>query len=296
VTAHELVSTTPAGSLYSFKNIAIDSHPVTGIKTMTADVVATGSSAEGALDLAFHGLGGATLQGFQFTGSVSAANSWTLVENTLVANNYGVSAIKVGGSVAADSVLGKITLALPTTPVGASVLSLTDATLGSQTNPDRAFSYSRIDLGNSGQLATALNDSNLAISLDRGTSDYLVAGKKPITAADALDALKLSVGLNASQGSSWKELIAADMNHDGRVTAADALEILKTSVGINTIQPAWVFVPSDASFNPNLASMNKTSVTYKDDLSLSSITGPMSASITGILVGDVNNSWIIPQI
>ena len=42
---------------------------------------------------------------------------------------------------------------------------------------------------------------------------------KPITAADALDALKLSVGLQSSQGNTWKEFIAADINRDGRVTA-----------------------------------------------------------------------------
>ena len=291
VTAYEIISTTPGGSLYGFKNIAVDTHPVTGMKTMSADVVATGSSAEGALDLTFQAHGGATLQSFQFTGSVSAANGWTLLENTQVANTYGVTAIKVDGSIAADSILGKITITLPSVATGGSILSLTDATLGSQVNLDREITYGRIDLGNSGQTSATLPDSNLAISFDRGTADYLVAGKRPITAADALDALKLSVGLNASQGNSWKELIAADMNHDGRVTAADALEILKTSVGINTIQPSWVFVPNDAS---GLASMTRTTASYKDEFNLSSITAPTSATITGILVGDVNNSWVIP--
>ena len=84
------------------------------------------------------------------------------------------------------------------------------------------------------------------------------------------------------------------MNHDGRVTAADALEILKASVGINTIQPSWVFVPQDAAINPNLAGMTRSTVSFKDDFNLSSITGATSATITGILVGDVNNSWVIP--
>ena len=119
---------------------------------------------------------------------------------------------------------------------------------------------------------------------------------KPITAADALDALKLSVGLASSKGSSWKELIAADFNHDGRVTAADALEILKVSVGISTIQPSWVFVPSSPAFNPGLAAMNRNAVVYKDELNLGSVLGEVSASFTGILVGDVNNSWVIPAV
>lgn len=85
------------------------------------------------------------------------------------------------------------------------------------------------------------------------------------------------------------------MNHDGRVTAADALEILKTSVGVNTLQPSWVFVPDDSAVNPNLASMTRNSVSYKDEFTLSSISGATTATITGILVGDVNNSWVIPN-
>ncbi|MFM9967632.1 MAG: putative Ig domain-containing protein, partial [Burkholderiales bacterium] len=132
-------------------------------------------------------------------------------------------------------------------------------------------------------------------SFSRGITDFSTgAAGKPITAADALDALKLSVGLSAFTGNGWKELIAADMTRDGRVTAADALEILKTSVGINTIQPSWVFVPTDAGVNPNLGAMQRDAVTYKNDLTLAALNGASSASITGILVGDVNNSWLIP--
>ncbi len=157
------------------------------------------------------------------------------------------------------------------------------------------MSYSRIDLGAGGSYNASLTDSNLGLSLQRGTGDYQVAGAvKPVTAADALDALKLSVGLSAAKGKTWKEFIAADINHTGTVTAADALEILKVSVGINTIQPSWVFVPTDAGVNPNLAGMTRTTVAYKDDFNLASISGPLSTSITGILVGDVNNSWVIP--
>ena len=84
------------------------------------------------------------------------------------------------------------------------------------------------------------------------------------------------------------------MNHDGRVTAADALEILKVSVGLNTIQPSWVFVPEGGGANPDLASMTRDSVNYVSPLNLSSVVSPTSVSITGILEGDVNNSWVIP--
>jgi uncharacterized delta-60 repeat protein len=131
-------------------------------------------------------------------------------------------------------------------------------------------------------------------TFSRGIADLQSGGApKPVTAADALDALKLSVGLTASKGNSWKELIAADITGNGTVTAADALEILKTSVGINTIQPSWVFVPSDPAFNPNLGTMTRTNVTYSNELNLSNASASSNA-VTGILVGDVNNSWVIP--
>jgi hypothetical protein len=296
VTVHELISTTPAGSLYSFKNFAIDTNATSGLKTLTADLVTTGNGTEQQAGFSLHGAGGATLQSVQLGSTVNVANGWSIAEST-PSNGYTLTASHGSNSIAGNTVIAKLTLALPATAAatGASILDMTAATLGSQSMPSRSMGFSHADLGSSSQESIMLPDSSLALSLSRGTSDYLVNGTtRPITAADALDALKLSVGLAASKGSSWKELISADINHDGRVTAADALEILKVSVGINTIQPGWVFVPSDASFNPTLASMNKSTVSYKDELNLSSITAPTANTFTGILVGDVNNSWLIP--
>ena len=43
-----------------------------------------------------------------------------------------------------------------------------------------------------------------------------------------------------------------------------------------------------------ISRMTRSTVSFKDDFNLSSITGATSATITGILVGDVNNSWVIP--
>ncbi|MFM9969186.1 MAG: putative Ig domain-containing protein [Burkholderiales bacterium] len=151
----------------------------------------------------------------------------------------------------------------------------------------------QLSFDTAGQLSTVVPDGNRKFSFSRGITDLTTNGK-PITAADALDALKLSVGLDASKGSSWKELISADINQSGSVTAADALEILKMSVGINTIQPAWIFVPTDAGVNPNLAAMTRSTVksSYTSELDLATGSGPFA--VTGILLGDVNNSWLIP--
>jgi len=161
--------------------------------------------------------------------------------------------------------------------------------------PNAGQEFSLINLGASGQQQATLNDSRLKLFMERGTSDYLINGTaKPVSAADALDALKLSVNISGSTGNTWKELIAADINKDGRVTAGDALEILKISVGINTLQPSWVFVPEHPAANPDLGTMTRSAVTYANDLHLTSISAPIATTFTGILVGDVNNSWMIP--
>ena len=296
VTAYELISATPTASLYSFKNMAVDTAAGTGIKTLIADFIATGSG-DGALGLGltFHAIGGAHLTSVDLNGAITVANGWLVTPDTSTADVYGLAASKAGATITADTLVGKLSVALPATANGGSILDLTNATLGDKSAPDRSMTYTQENIGANGQLPITLPDSTLALSFSRGTGDYLVnATTKPVTAADALDALKLSVGLAASRGSSWKELISADINHDHRVTAADALEILKISVGVNTVQPSWVFVPNDIATNPNLASMTKSTVNFKDEFNLATMTAPAAATITGILVGDVNNSWLIP--
>ncbi|NYS25493.1 hypothetical protein HUK65_10865 [Rhodobacteraceae bacterium 2376] len=62
------------------------------------------------------------------------------------------------------------------------------------------------------------------------------------TAADALDILRLAVGLPARFGdSSALELIAADVNGDGRVSASDALMALRMATGILEPDPIQVY-------------------------------------------------------
>jgi Ca2+-binding RTX toxin-like protein len=294
VIAHELLSATPAGSLYAFRNISVDTNAANGVKTLTAELFANGTGGEHASGFTLSGAGGATLQSFQLTGAVTSTNGWTINETHLM-GGYTLAATQNGSGLTANALIGKLTLTLPVNATGNSILEFTNATLGSHGDPDRNLTYSHSDVGVTGQLNSTLPDSTFAISLSRDTADYLINGTgKPVTAADALDALKLSVDISASRGNTWRELIAADMNHDGRVTAADALEILKASVGTNSIQPSWVFVPTDPGINSNLATMTRHSITWKDEINFPSMTSPISSSVTAILVGDVNNSWVIP--
>jgi len=298
VTAHMLYSATPAGNLFRFDGINVDTvNSSAGNVTplLNADLVTTGNSAGGSFGLTFQAVAGASLQSFDLSSTFSADAGWIIGTDATAANSLGLGASKPGTPIAADTVIGTLNVPLPGSANDTAIIYLTGALLNESASPDRILSYTRSDMGATGHLSTLLPDANLAISLQRGTADYLSNGTtKPVTAADALDALKLSVGLAASAGNTWKELIAADINNDGRVTAADALEILKMSVGINTVQPSWVFVPEGAQANPGLGAMTRDTVAYNDDYRLASITGPATSSFTGILVGDVNNSWVIP--
>ena len=81
-----------------------------------------------------------------------------------------------------------------------------------------------------------------------------------ITVGDALDALRLAVGLPSSFGDADPmNFIAADVNGDERVTVGDALDILRFAVGLQTENaPRWVFLDDEQV----LSGTNKDNVQY----------------------------------
>ena len=111
-----------------------------------------------------------------------------------------------------------------------------------------------------------------------------------IGAFDALQALRLAVGLDKSDGTSeWHDYIAADINKDGRVGADDALNILKFAVGLTDGPPIdWVFIDKNADWS----SINRSATTYNEGIQLSDIKSDTSIDMTGILTGDVDGSYI----
>ena len=69
-----------------------------------------------------------------------------------------------------------------------------------------------------------------------------------VTAVDALDVLRLAVGLAPGFGAAAPEtFVAADIDQDGQVTATDALEVLRHAVGLPAShEPRWIFHLGDA--------------------------------------------------
>ena len=60
---------------------------------------------------------------------------------------------------------------------------------------------------------------------------------------DALQALRIAVGLDTSNGpATYEDYIAADIDGSGSVNSMDALNILKYAVGLDAPDPHWVFI------------------------------------------------------
>jgi hypothetical protein len=120
--------------------------------------------------------------------------------------------------------------------------------------------------------------------------DFDTASDKAIGAFDALQSLRLAVGLDKSDGTSeWHDYIAADINKDGRVGADDALSILKFAVGLTDGPSAdWVFVDGDADHS----GIDRSNTDYNEGILISDVMTDMSINMTGILVGDVDGSYI----
>jgi hypothetical protein len=158
------------------------------------------------------------------------------------------------------------------------------------------------------------------LSVSNSSGDYLLnsvpAGKQgiavtkdisalemgnAITSADALAALKIAVGRSPNADGSTAspyQLIAADVNQDGKVTSADALAILKMAVKRSDALPReWLFVNESQDFWDEAANngqggytVNRTNVTWNKDLQ-ATVTQDTTLNLLAVLKGDVNGSW-----
>ena len=71
--------------------------------------------------------------------------------------------------------------------------------------------------------------------------------------------------------------------------ADDALNILKYAVGLTDSPPIdWVFIDK----KPDWSSINRGATTYNEGIQLLDITATNSIDMTGILTGDVDESYI----
>ena len=134
-------------------------------------------------------------------------------------------------------------------------------------------------------LASITSGADVTVS---GSLDYDTSTKS-ISSQDALDALRLSVGMDTQGGTSTAfDYIAADFNQDGKVSSQDALAILKYAVGLPTTEKAeWVFVDTNGDYSD----ISRSNTYYDKVVTITDLSSTTELSLTGILIGDVNDSY-----
>jgi hypothetical protein len=131
-----------------------------------------------------------------------------------------------------------------------------------------------------------------------------------ITSADALAALRIATGVNPNPDPdgagpltalklSPYQLMAADVNKDGKVTSADALAILRMATN-HTSAPAkeWYFVKETQDLwneATNSSALTRTAASWSNGLgSVELSPSGNTLNVVGVLKGDVNGSWAAP--
>ena len=143
---------------------------------------------------------------------------------------------------------------------------------------------------------TSAATGKFGLKIDSGSNLKLLADMthvnasptNAITAEDALEALRLSIGLNKTDGSSGAfDYMAADFNKDGKVTPQDALDIHKYVLGLGDLTADWVFVDSTGDYSD----ITKANAAFTEGVSVAALSANLDIAMTGILLGDVNDTY-----
>lgn len=174
-----------------------------------------------------------------------------------------------------DGVQGLVSINSETANEGLTDAEISFALDGGGTVSVRADDEGRFDLG--------LPSGSFTGELDI-IKTYSTASRD-VTAFDALQALRISVGLDPTWGpASPENLIAADINQDGRVNALDALMILQTSVGLTPEHsPEWVFLDEEA----DLSGITYRNVAYETGRDVTIADNVLTTDMTSILLGNL---------
>ncbi|MES0824998.1 hcalcium-binding protein [Ruegeria sp. SCP11] len=174
-----------------------------------------------------------------------------------------------------DGVQGDIMVNSETANPGLSDAEIRFTPDGGGTISARADDEGRFDLG--------LPSGSFTGELDI-VKTYSTASSE-ITALDALQVLRISVGLDPTWGPAAPEnLIAADITQDGTVTAFDALVILQVAVGLPSAHDAeWVFLDDDA----DLSGITSANVNYETGVDVTALDNVITTDMTSILLGNL---------
>ena len=229
-----------------------------------------------------------TLSGISLTGASSSDPLFTLNFTDLDAAEdltISISDVVVNGTSLDGSTLligGSETVDVAASVISRSGASLSDVAVSFDDGSD-AITVNTSESGLS--TASITSGSELTVT---GSLDYTQSSKS-VTSQDALDALRLSVGMDTQGGTSTAfDYIAADFNQDGKVSSQDALAILKYAVGLTTTEQAeWVFVDTNGDYSD----ISRSNTNYVEGVTSAGITSATEFGLIGILIGDVNDSY-----
>ena len=216
-----------------------------------------------------------------------ALKNWSAQVNQSVSGVISVAAIASADgsqnlSAGTEFVLARFTAS------GEIGLSVTNGTLGTVDQVDMVANVSSQLSSYAGEVVQTIEDgAYLHVYADADFTN--VSPTRAITAQDALEALRLSVGMKTTGGQSDAfTFISADFNQNGRVTAQDALDILRFVVNSpDALQADWAFVNTDGDYS----AVTKSNVIYEEGVTIDSLLGDTAVNLTGILRGDVNDSF-----
>ncbi len=220
--------------------------------------------------------------------SAALPSGWSLLGNTEKAGEFILGGMGLTALSSGSVKLGTLTLTAPTNPQHFELV-LTAGELGNDTVPAFGIASESMNTGSDG-LYEHLNMPDGTYALISGKVSGTTESNA-ISAQDALAALKMAVGMNPnSDGSAVSpyQFLAADVNKDGLVRSADALNILKMAVGLPSA-PAneWLFVPESVGSE----SMTRTHVVWPDNPLPVTLEVDQEVHLIGIVKGDVDGSW-----
>jgi len=244
------------------------------------ELVADVSSSTGAVDFK---ITEASLANFSLG---SALSGWTAQVNNSLPGVISVSAIGAvnGGlnlNAGTEVVLAKFTAS------GAFALQVTDGMLGNAVQANVVASSTNLVTDSGGAVTGVFdNGSNIYVYADADFTN--TSPTRAITSQDALETLRLSVGMTTTGGANDAfTFIAADFNQNGKVTSQDALEILRFAVGAqNAIEADWEFLDADADYS----AVSRSNVVYEEGATINDLSSDTTVYLTAVLRGDVNDS------
>ena len=243
------------------------------------EVVATPDASIESFDFTLTGSGGVTLSDFVVDTDVASdlGSSGTLTETSSTELTFALTA-------ASGSLAGSTEHVLATfTATGQGTLTVSGGDLGASSIPTLAYEISKETADSSGNYDLSFSNGD-ALQL-QAQADYVVPSTNPITPSDALEVLKTVVRIN--QSPTVEQLIAGDVDMDGKLTPSDALSILKKVVRMDGgVEPEWIFIDGDADYS----AMTFTNVDYDQVVDVASITADTTLNFQGILLGDYDGT------